>query len=100
MEYFKIEDNKFGVLGWGWYALTKYTIQIPKEDKLAGIRLRSHNIQVGDANLLSGTKYWKEDRSNSFLNGDQAKSVISFLCPYNSFIGFSSIKYKKFFKIQ
>lgn len=70
LEYFKIEDNQFGMLGWGWYALTKYTIQIPKEDKLAGIRLRSHNIQVGDANLLSGTKYWKEDRSNSYFYGE------------------------------
>lgn len=70
LEYFKIEDNKFGILGWGWYALTKYTVQIPKEDKLVGIRLRSHNIQVGDANLLSGTKYWKEDRSNSYFYGE------------------------------
>ena len=70
LEYFKIEDKKHGLLGWGWYALTKYTIQIPKEDKLAGIRLRSHNIQVGDANLLSGTKYWKEDRSNSYFYGE------------------------------
>ena len=58
------------MLGWGWYALTKYTIQIPKDDKLAGIRLRSHNIQVGDANLLSGTNYWKEDRSNSYFYGE------------------------------
>ena len=55
LEYFKIEDRKYGLLGWGWYALTKYTIQIPKDDKLAGIRLRAHNIQIGDANLLSGT---------------------------------------------
>lgn len=70
LEYFKIEDKKYGLLGWGWYALTKYTIQIPKDDKLAGIRLRSHNIQVGDANLLSGTNYWKEDRSNSYFYGE------------------------------
>ena len=70
LEYFKIEDNTFGLLGWGWYALTKYTIQIPKDDKLAGIRLRAHNIQIGDANLLSGTKYWKEDRSNSYFYGE------------------------------
>lgn len=70
LEYFKIEDKKFGLLGWGWYALTKYTIQIPKDDKLAGIRLRSHNIQIGDANLLSGTNYWKEDRSNSYFYGE------------------------------
>lgn len=70
IEYFKIEDKKFGLLGWGWYALTKYTIQIPKDDKLAGIRLRCHNIQIGDANILSGTKYWKEDRSNSYFYGE------------------------------
>lgn len=70
LEYFKIEDNTFGLLGWGWYALTKYTIQIPKDDKLAGIRLRAHNIQIGEANLLSGTKYWKEDRSNSYFYGE------------------------------
>ena len=70
LEYFKIEEKKFGMLGWGWYALTKYTIQIPKEDKLVGIRLRAHNIQIGDANLLSGTNYWKEDRSNSYFYGE------------------------------
>lgn len=70
LEYFKIEDRKYGLLGWGWYALTKYTIQIPKDDKLAGIRLRAHNIQIGDANLLSGTDYWKEDRSNSYFYGE------------------------------
>lgn len=70
LEYFKIEDRKYGLLGWGWYALTKYTIQIPKDDKLAGIRLRAHNFQIGDANLLSGTDYWKEDRSNSYFYGE------------------------------
>lgn len=70
IEYFKIENQEYGMLGWGWYALTKYTIQIPREDKLAGIRLRSHNIQIGDANLLSGTNYWKEDRSNSYFYGE------------------------------
>lgn len=68
--YFKVEDKNYGLLGWGWFALTRYTIQIPKDDKLAGIRLRAHNIQVGDANLLSGTKYWKEDRSNSYFYGE------------------------------
>lgn len=70
LEYFKIEDKKYGMLGWGWYALTKYTIQIPKDDKLAGIRLRAHNIQIGNANLLSGSDYWKEDRSNSYFYGE------------------------------
>lgn len=70
LEYFKIEDRRFGMLGWGWYALTRYTVQIPKDDKLAGIRLRAHNIQIGDSNQLSGTTYWKEDRSNSYFYGE------------------------------
>lgn len=69
LEYFKIETPEYGMLGWGWYALTKYTIQI-KGDSLAGIRLRAHNIQVGDSSLLSGTKYWKEERGNSYFYGE------------------------------
>lgn len=70
LEYFKIEDDNFGELGWGWFALTKYTIQIPKEDTLACIRLRKHNIQIGDYNQLSGSAYWKEERSNSYFYGE------------------------------
>lgn len=70
LEYFKIEHPKYGMLGWGWFALTRFTIHIPKEDTLAGIRLRAHNIQVGDSSQLSGTKYWKEERSNSYFYGE------------------------------
>lgn len=70
LEYFKITDSNYGELGWGWFALTKYTVQIPKEDSLAGIRLRIHNIQIGDANLLSGKPLWPEDRGNSYFYGE------------------------------
>lgn len=70
LEYFKIVDSEFGDLGWGWFALTKYTIQIPKSDNLACIRLRKHNIQIGDNSQLSGTTYWKEERSNSYFYGE------------------------------
>ena len=70
LEYFKIEDDKFGKLGWGWFALTKYTVQIPREDTLACIRLRKHNIQIGDHTQLSGSTYWKEERSNSYFYGE------------------------------
>lgn len=70
LEYFKIENEDYGMLGWGWFALTKYTIQIPKEDKLACIRLRIHNIQIGDYNQLSGSNYWKEERGNSYFYGE------------------------------
>lgn len=70
LEYFKVSDPDFGELGWGWFALTKYTVQIPKEDDLAGIRLRIHNIQIGDTNLLSGKPLWSEDRGNSYFYGE------------------------------
>ena len=70
LEYFKIEDETFGMLGWGWFALTKFTIQIPKDDSLACIRLRKHNIQIGDQNLLSGGSLWKEERGNSYFYGE------------------------------
>ena len=70
LEYFKLEDPKYGVLGWGWFALTKYSVQISKDDSLAGIRLRKHNIQIGDANQLSGTRYWKEERGNRYFYGE------------------------------
>lgn len=70
LEFFKIEDEEFGVLGWGWFALTKFSIIIPKDDKLACIRLRKHNIQIGASNQLSGRTYWKEERSNSYFYGE------------------------------
>ena len=70
LEYFKVTDPDFGELGWGWFALTKFTVQIPKDDFLAGIRLRIHNIQIGDANLLSGKPLWAEDRGNSYFYGE------------------------------
>lgn len=70
LEYFKVNDPDYGELGWGWFALTKYTVAIPKDDYLAGIRLRIHNIQIGDANLLSGKPLWSEDRGNSYFYGE------------------------------
>ncbi len=68
--YFKISDPDYGDLGWGWYALTKFTVQIPKDDALVGFRLRIHNILIGDANLLSGKPLWPEDRGNSYFYGE------------------------------
>lgn len=70
LEYFKLEDEQFGMLGWGWFAMTMFTIQIPQSDELVGIRLRKHNIQIGDATQLSNTNYWKESRGNSYFYGE------------------------------
>ncbi len=70
LEFFEIKTQEYGLLAWGWFALTKYTIQIPKTDNLCGIRLRKHNIQIGDSNLLSDIKLWKEPRGNSYFYGE------------------------------
>lgn len=70
LEYFTIFDPDFGQLGWGWFALTRYTVQIPREDDLAGLRLRIHNIQIGDSYLLSGKPLWSEERGNSYFYGE------------------------------
>ena len=70
IEYFWLDSDKFGKLGWGWFALTKYSAQIPPTDKLAGIRLRIHNIEIGDAHLLSGKPYWQEERGNDYFYGE------------------------------
>lgn len=70
LEYFKLEDRDLGDLGWGWFALTKYTVKIPESDNLACIRLRKHNILIGDYSQLSGTAYWQEERGNSYFYGE------------------------------
>ena len=70
LEFFTIKDPNYGELAWGWYALTKYTIQIPSSDNLAGIRLRKHNIQIGNQDILTGRNFWSEDRGNSYFYGE------------------------------
>ena len=71
---FSITDPKLGDLAWGWYAYT-LGIQIRETDPYTnekvltrGIRLRCHNIQVGDENVLN--KYFKQARSHTYFNGE------------------------------
>lgn len=70
LEYFKLEDGQFGLLAWGWYANTPFTKSIPVSDKNSCFRLRKHNIQVGDANML--TQYFpkNETRGNKYFYGE------------------------------
>ena len=70
IEYFSLDTPKLKNLGWGWFALTKFSSQIPPTDNLAGIRLRIHNIEIGDAHLLSGKPYWQEERGNDYFYGE------------------------------
>lgn len=68
LQFFKFEDGEFGLLGWGWYAITPFTKAIPSSDVNKGIRLRKRNIQVGSKDLLN--QYFKEARGNNYFYGE------------------------------
>lgn len=69
LRYFELPAHeKFGKMGWGWYAVTDFSVQISDEkDPNAGIRLRKHNISL-DKNLLNA--YFREARGNKYFYGE------------------------------
>lgn len=69
IRYFELPKHpKFGTLGWGWYAVTEFSVQINEEkDNCAGIRLRKHNISL-DKNILNTC--FKESRGNKYFYGE------------------------------
>ncbi len=75
IRFFSISDPQLGDLAWGWYAYTPAGTQIKEKDPYTfmpvltrGIRLRCHNIQIGDENVLN--KYFKQARSHVYYNGE------------------------------
>lgn len=68
LEFFKLEDSEYGYLGWGWFAVTALSKAIPVSDKNRGIRLRKHNILLGNSDLLN--PYFKESRGNNYFYGE------------------------------
>lgn len=68
LQFFKIVDDDFGTLGWGWFAVTKMSKEIPSSDKNRGLRLRKQNIQIGDAKVLD--QYFKQARGNHYFYGE------------------------------
>lgn len=69
IRYFELPMHpKYGYLGWGWYAVTEFSVQINEEkDNCAGIRLRKHNISL-DKNILNAC--FKESRGNKYFYGE------------------------------
>lgn len=69
IRYFELPIHpKYGSLGWGWYAVTEFSVQINEEkDSCAGIRLRKHNISL-DKNILNSC--FKENRGNKYFYGE------------------------------
>jgi len=68
LAYFKIEDDSYGLLAWGWYAMTAFSQEIPISDNNRGIRLRKHNILIGAPNLLN--QFFREPRGNNYFYGE------------------------------
>lgn len=68
LEYFSLNDERHGILAWGWYALTAFTKAIPVMDHNSHFRLRKHNIQVGDPDMLSS--FFPEKRGNKYFYGE------------------------------
>ena len=69
IRYFELPKHPiYGSLGWGWYAVTQFSIQINEEkDSYCGIRLRKHNISL-DKNILNSC--FKEPRGNKYFYGE------------------------------
>lgn len=69
IRYFELPEHpKYGSLGWGWYAVTEFSVQINEEkDNCVGIRLRKHNISL-DKNILNSC--FKESRGNKYFYGE------------------------------
>lgn len=69
IRYFELPEHpKYGKLGWGWYAVTEFSVQINEEkDNCAGIRLRKHNISL-DKNILNTC--FRESRGNKYFYGE------------------------------
>ncbi|MBR4901319.1 MAG: ATP-binding protein [Victivallales bacterium] len=77
LRLFTLTDPIEGDLAWGWYAITQFSKAIPKTDpnthqivKTRGIRLRSHNIQIGGEDFFGGTEYFQQPRGNKYFNGE------------------------------
>ena len=68
LQYFTLDDEYYGQLAWGWFAITKFTKAIPASDPNKCIRLRKLNIQVGEANYLN--EYFDEARGNNYFYGE------------------------------
>lgn len=75
LRYFLLKDPRFGKLAWGWYAITRFSTAIPDVDSKTkktvltrGMRLRVHNIQIGEASYFD--KFFKQNRSNNYFNGE------------------------------
>ncbi|MDX2304174.1 MAG: hypothetical protein NW226_15325 [Microscillaceae bacterium] len=68
LEYFEVKDNE-DLLGFGWYGVSSFSGVLSDKNIMRGIRLRKHNIQIGDEYTL--LKFHKDTkRGNLYFIGE------------------------------
>lgn len=68
LHFFRLKDDDFGLLAWGWYGIAALEGEIKDDDVNRGIRLRIHNIMIGNDNRLN--PYFKQPRGNNYFVGE------------------------------
>ena len=68
LEFKNIYDSNNNLLAWLWIGISCFEKQIPKINKMRGLRLRSSNIQLGNDNALQ--HLFKESRGNYYFIGE------------------------------
>lgn len=66
-QYFELKDETRNY-GWGWVAITNFSTALKVDDANRCLRLRMHNIQVGNRELLS--ECFRESRGNHYFVGE------------------------------
>lgn len=65
----EIYDSDNHLLAWLWYGLSRFEKSIPPQlNPMRGFRVRQHNIQIGDNNVVADL--FKEARGNGYFVGE------------------------------
>lgn len=70
IKFFHKSSNSGKLLYWGWYGLWSFEKQIPEKNIARGIRLRKHNIQIGDEYSLVKLYKIPDKRWNVYTFGE------------------------------
>jgi molecular chaperone HtpG len=61
-------DKDGNLLAWLWVGISKFRGALPKNTPMRSIRLRKHNIQIGNEDTLQ--RFFVEDRGHSYFVGE------------------------------
>lgn len=69
-----LRDSNGDKIGWLWAGLSKFDGVLPKSCWQRGLRIRKHNIQIGESDCLGKERpdgrLWEEERSNNYFIGE------------------------------